>query len=209
MADLTSLLQRIDAEVNVAKQQAQTVLQDAGAAFEQRKRGFESFLQQVGRVREIAKPRLEALAQHFKFDATPKPSEHEPGVELCFDSELAKVNLKLAATHDAAVKNLYVDYDLRILPIFIKFEPHSRFEAPIDALDEAKFEQWLDDRLVDFAKTYLEIQTNSYYQKDHLVTDPVAQIQFPKIYTQVTAEKNGQKYYFINESTRDEFLKNG
>jgi YHS domain-containing protein len=209
MADLSSLLKRIDAEVAGAKQQVQAVMKDAEKAFEQRKIGFEKFLQQVGRVRELAKPRLEALATHFKFDAKPKQSEHEPGVELCFNAELATVNLKLTASHDTDVKNLYVDYDLRILPIYIKFEPHARFEAPIDALDEAKFEQWLDDRLVDFAKTYLEIQTNSYYQKDHLVTDPVAKIQFPKIYAQITAEKNGQKYFFINEATRDEFLKKG
>lgn len=209
MADLTSLLKRIDAEVDVAKQQAQAVMQDAEVAFEQRKLGFEKFLQVVKQIRELAKPRLEALAKHFKFDPKLKQSEHEPGVELAFNLELATVNLKLTATHDVDVKTLFVDYDLRILPIFIKFEPHARFEAPLNALDEKKFEQWLDDRLVDFAKSYLEIQTNSYYQKDHLVTDPVAQIQFPKIYATITAEKGGQKYYFISEATRDDFLKLG
>lgn len=206
MADLSSLLSRIEAQVATARQQAQLTMQDAEAAYERRRIGYEKFLVVVDRIRELAKPRLQALAEHFKFDANPMQNEHKQGVELAFQTAMATVKLKLTASHDTDVEKLIVDYDLQILPIFIKFEPHARFETSLTAVDEAAFEAWLDDRLVDFTKTYLEIHSNSYYQKDHLTTDPVAQIQFPKIYAQATLEQNGKKLYFISEKTRDEFV---
>ena len=206
MADLEKFLRRVDSEVASARQQALGVMQDAEQAYESRQRGFELFLKVLERVRELTRPRLEALAERFKFDTKPIQSEHQRGIELAFRTEMAAVSLKFTATHDTEVRNLLVEYQLRVVPIFIKFAPQAQFESSLAAFDENAFAAWLDDRLVEFVKTYLEIHTNSYYQKDHLATDPVANIQFPKIYAQVTLDEAGRKLYFISEKTRDEYL---
>lgn len=206
MSDLNSLQSRLDQLIESSEQQAQSVMQEAEQAYEARQQGYEKFLEAVTRVRQIAKPRLELLAQRFNFEAETVHNKHNRGLLMKFDTKLANVTLQFTATHDADVRNLVIDYDLHILPIFVKFDSHSQFECPLDHLDEAALAQWFDDQIVAFSKTYLEIQANSYYQKDHMVTDPVAEFQFPKVYAQATLEKDGQTYYFISEKTRDEFL---
>ncbi len=63
----------------------------------------------------------------------------------------------------------------------------------------------MDDRLVDFVKTYLALHQNEYYLKDHMVEDPIAGIRFPKLAAAATLECDGKTYYFIGEETRREF----
>ena len=67
--------------------------------------------------------------------------------------------------------------------------------------------QWFDDRLVDFAKLFLSIQFVQSYQQDHMVSDPVANIRFPKSFARSSLEKDGKTYYFVSDLTRKEFEK--
>ena len=86
-----------------------------------------------------------------------------------FQSNLARIRLRLSASTDHDVRKLVLDYNLEILPILMKFESHQQAEWPLDAIDRQAIANWIDDRLVDFVKTYLSLHQNEYYLKDHMV----------------------------------------
>ena len=123
-------------------------------------------------------------------------------------SELAgvvKVGFRL--THDSDVRHILLDYNLEIIPVFFRFNPHARLEMPLEAYDEAAVGKWLDDRIVEFANAYLELHSTKQYQERVMVSDTVAGISFPKYFAAATLDHDGTTYYFISEETRREFAK--
>ena len=108
-----------------------------------------------------------------------------------FQSELARIKLRFSAISDPEVRNLVVSYDLEILPILMKFDKHmklnSRWTRSTNALA-----RWLDDRIVDFVKTYISLHENQYYLKEHTVEDPIAKVRFPKYAAGAKLEHGGK-----------------
>ena len=82
-----------------------------------------------------------------------------------------------------------LSYDLEILPIFVKFNPHAELEIPLEKVDRATVEAWLDDRLIEFAQTYVTIHFTDQYHHDHMASDPVANVRFPKVVCAVVARE--------------------
>jgi YHS domain-containing protein len=89
----------------------------------------------------------------------------------------------------------------------MRFKPHDEAEFPLDAIDKEAVAGWLDDRIVDFVRTYMSMGENEYYLKDTMVEDPIAQIRFPKAAAAATLEVRGKTVYFISDETRREFEK--
>ena len=205
MADINSFVKRIDEQVAQARARVEQLQSEAQQSYEGRKQRYQTFLKVLEDLRGVAAPRLEKLGERCKFEATPTESADGKSVTLNFQTPVARVRLRLSATHYAEVRNLVLGYDLEILPIFIKFNPHAELQIPIDKVDRAMVESWLDDRLVEFAQTYVTIHFTDQYHQDHMVTDPVANVRFPKIFAQSTLEKGGKTYYFVSEQTRREF----
>jgi YHS domain-containing protein len=207
MADISGFVKRLDEQVSQARARVEQKQSELQQAFEGRKERYKTFLRVMEELRGVARPRLEKLAERCKFEAAPKEDADGKSVLLNFATPVAHVRLRLSATHDTEVRNLMLAYDLEILPIFIKFNPHAELAIPLDKVDRAAVEAWLDDRLIEFTQTYVTVHFTDQYQKDHVVTDPVANVNFPKIFAQSTLEKGGKTYYFISEQTRGEFEK--
>ena len=161
----------------------------------------------LGELPAIWQPRLEALTRKFgdKVKVTPKVTSRSREGTFDFQSDLARISLRLSASTDHEVRKLVLDYNLDILPILMKFNSHDRAEWSLDAIDRQAIADWVDDRLVDFVKTYLSLHQNEWYLKDHMVADPIAGIRFPKLAAGATLERDGKTYYFISEDTRREF----
>jgi YHS domain-containing protein len=205
MADLNTFLKRLDEQVEKARkgiEQKQTELKEV---YEGRKQRYRTFLQLMAELHNIARPRLEKLAERCKFDATPTEDADAKSILLKFKTPVARVQLRLAATHDTDVQNLLLIYDLEILPLYVKFNPHSELSIPLEQVTRPSIENWLDDRLVEFAQTYVTIHFMDQYHQDHMVVDPVADVRFPKAYAHASLDKEGKTYYFISEETRREF----
>jgi YHS domain-containing protein len=158
-------------------------------------------------LRGVARVRLEKLGEHCKFEARPTDDADGRSVLLNFQTPVARVRLRLSATHDTEIRNLVLSYDLEILPIFVKYNPHAELEIPLEKVDRAKVEAWLDDRLIEFAQTYVTIHFTDQYHQDHMVTDPVANLRFPKVFAQSKLEQGGKTLYFISDQTRRDFEK--
>ncbi|HTI51436.1 MAG TPA: hypothetical protein VL475_10810 [Planctomycetaceae bacterium] len=209
MADINSLLQRIDAEFAAGRQKIRDFQAEQLEAYEGRERRLALFEQTCEKLREVWRPRLEALAQKFGEQVNVTPQIHRDRREATFEfeSNLAQIVLRFTVSTDQEVRKLVLDYRLEILPILMKFEPHKQAEFPLEAVDVDAVGRWFDDRLVDFVRTYLSLHQNEYYLKDHMVSDPIAGVRFPKFAAASTLEWQGQKYYFIGEKTRSEFQK--
>jgi YHS domain-containing protein len=212
MSDLTNLIKRIDGEFAANDQRIKQYQAEQVKSYEERQQRLAQFEKTCDRLRSIWKPRLEALALKFgdKVKVTPNICGELREATFDFESMLASIKLRFSASTDQDVRKLVLDYRLDILPIFMKFEPHKQDEFPLDAIDETAVAKWIDDRIIDFVQTYLSLQHNEYYLKDHMVADPITGIRFPKFAAAATLDWNGQKYYFIGEKSRQEFArKNG
>src|SRR5262249_36222300 len=137
--------------------------------------------------------------------ATPRivPSTREVTFE--FQSKLARIRLKFSASTDRDVRKLTLSNDLEIVPVLLRFEPHAELEFPLDKVDKEAVAKWIDDRILEFVRTYLALGDNEVYLKEHMVEDPVAQVRFPNFAAGATLEWQGKTYYFIGEETRREF----
>jgi len=207
MPSIDDLIHRIDSEIAAAKARVDDRLNEELHAYEERQARFQKFLQALDALHSIGQPRLSKLAEHFKFQATPVQDPDGRGVEMQFQTDLAQVRLRFYATHDAEVRRLVLNYDLDILPVYLKFTPHEQLEMPLDDVDLEKLAQWIDDRIIDFVRTYVTIHFTDQYQKSHMATDPVAGVRFPAEFARATLTHNGTTYHFISPKTRNEFAR--
>jgi hypothetical protein len=200
-------MERIDAEIDAAFQRVEKLKTQKVEEFQGRQQRLEKLDRILEELREIWRPRLDALAKKFGERVNVQP-QIEPGrrsAKFKFKSELASIDLRFAVAPDTDVRNLVFSYDLEVLPILMKFDSHDTIEFPLDAVDTAALGKWLDDRIVAFVKTYLSLHENQYYLKGHLVEDPIAKVQFPKYAAGATLEVGGRVMYFIDESTLREY----
>jgi YHS domain-containing protein len=208
MSDTSNLLERIDAEFQSVEQNVKQYQAMKLQEYEGRQRRMEQFAEVCDRLRDVWRPRLEAFAEKFRdrMEVTPSITKSRRSVCYQFKSQLAMFEFTLRAMTDEDVRHLILDSTLDILPILMKFEKHHRLELPLEDVDAEAVGQWIDDRILEVVRTYLQMHQNSYYLKGHLVTDPVANVQFPKYAAGATLERNGKTLYFIGEETRDEYV---
>jgi len=198
---------RIEAEFSENERKVKQTQDSAVEDYEERQRRLKQFDQVCDQLRDVWRPRLELLADKFgeHVQVVPKISRESRKVLFSFDSKLARVELRFGVSTDGDVRNLVLDYNLDVLPILMDFERHAQQVYPLDAVDAEQVAQWIDDRIIDFVRTYLSISHNKYYLMGHTVTDPIAGVSFNPAAAAVTLERGGKTYYFISEKTRNEF----
>jgi hypothetical protein len=209
MPDISSLTGRIDAEFSAVEEKVKHFQVDQVEKHKQRQTRLEQLGQVFDQLRDIWKPRLELLVKKFgdRIQTTPRivPSTRE--VTFDFQSRLARVSLKFSAFTDRDIQKVILSYDLSIIPALIRFNPHAEVDFPLDAVDKQAAAKWIDDRIVEFVRTYFSLGENDIYLKDYMVEDPVAHVRFPKFAAATTLDWQGQKLYFIGAETRQEFAK--
>jgi hypothetical protein len=207
MAAGASLLDRIDAEFAAAENRANELKSQKVEEFQGRQQRLEKFTQLLEQLREIWRPRLEALSKKFgdRVDVRPQVESGQRSATFEFKSDLARIKLRFGVAPDLDVRNLVFTYDLDIIPILMKFDRHDEIQIPLDAVNETTLGQWLDDRIVSFVQTYLSLHENQYYLRDHMVEDPVANVRFPKYAAGATLDEHGEKIYFLDDTTLREY----
>ncbi|MBK7977608.1 MAG: hypothetical protein IPK07_31595 [Deltaproteobacteria bacterium] len=207
MSNLNELLDRIDAEFEAAEGRIAKFKEEKAAEYHGRQERLEMFAKACEQLQAVWRPRLDALAAKFGKRVTINPVV-TPALRTAtfkFQSELAKIELKLSASTDAEVRKLVLSSDLEILPILMEFTPHTRVEIPLDAIDPVVVAKWTDDCIVAFVKTYVSLHENERYLRNFMVEDPIAGVRFPKYAAAGTAVVNGKTHYFMSEETQKEF----
>jgi YHS domain-containing protein len=207
MADVPNLLKRIDAEFAALGSKIEHARAERLQEHRERRKRLTAFEKQMEAVPPVWEPRLKALQQRFgdRIKVTPVLTSTSRAVTLEFQSDLARIRLRFSAATDRDIRKMILNYDLEIIPIFMQFDSHQEAEWPLDAFDMERAADWLDDRIVDFVRTYLSLHENEHYLKEHMVEDPVAGVRFPKHAAAATLVRGGKTFYFIGEETRREF----
>jgi YHS domain-containing protein len=207
MAQLNTLGDQIRKEFAAHKKVVQRAREQRVAEHVAREARAQNLEQLFDQLRDVWRPRLESLAREFGELVQASPTIKPGRRTATFDvkSPLASIQMTIAASANSDVKELVLIYDLQILPILMDFERHAELSFPLDQVDTSKVGAWLDERILGFVKTYLEMQSNEYYLKDQMVEDPVAHVRFPKLAAEATREKSGKTYYFISDETAAAF----
>jgi hypothetical protein len=207
MPDINSLAARIDAEFSAVEEKVKKFQSEQVSEHKERQKRLERLGKVFDDLAGLWKPRLEMLVQKFgdRVKATPRltPSTREGTFD--FQSKVAKVRLKFSASTDRDVQKVILSYNLEIIPVLMRFNPHAEVDFPLNAVDKEAAAKWIDDRIVDFIHTYFSMGENEIYLKDQMVEDPIAHVTFPRIAAGATLEWKGQKFYFIGDETRREF----
>jgi len=160
----------------------------------------------------MTREKLERPRGRIEFDVNPAHLQaerfYQKSVTLDVKSELAgTIRLGFKLSHDSDVRNILLDYNLDIIPISFRLNPHTRLEMPLESCDEAAVAKWLDERIVEFANAYLELLSTKQYQEKAMVSDTVAGISFPKHFAASTLGHEGTTCYFISDETCRESAK--
>jgi hypothetical protein len=209
MSELESLSARIDAEFAAREKKFEDTQAQRLQEYRERQKRLQRLDEVFRKLAEGWKPRLDTLLQKFgdRVQVTPRlsPSSREATFE--FQSKQGRVRLRFSAMTGPDVSKVILGYDLEIIPVFFRYEPHAELELPLDAVDEEVAGRWVDDRIVDFVRAYLSMGEDEIYTRSRLVEDPVAHVRFPDFAAGATLEWQGKKYYFIDEDTRQEFAR--
>ena len=207
MADLSTLLGRIDAEFEASQEKIKKFQTQKVEEHKGREERLEKFGRLSEQLRDVWKPKLEALAKRFgeRVEVSPTVTPSRREATFKFRSPLARIDLRFSVVTDQDVRNVIFNYDLDILPILMQFESHTDITFPLDAVDQEALGRWIDDQIVSFVRTYLAVHENNHYLKGHVVQDPIAGISFPKYAAGATLDRGGKTYYFISEETCREF----
>jgi YHS domain-containing protein len=200
MSTVDTLLSRIDAEFKASESKQKQFQEAKVQQYRERDARLAKLEQVFQDLRDLWRPRLEALATKFGegVKVTPTVSQGARQATFRFQSPLARIDLRISAGTDSDVTKVMLTYDLNIVPILMQFEKHAEISFPLDSVDRTALAEWLDDRIVAFVKTYLALQQNEYYLKDFMVEDPIAHVRFPKFAAGATLERSGKVYYFVS-----------
>lgn len=219
MSSVDQLVQRLAAEVTAAGERIHSLQTEANQVFRDQAQRFKRFGALADRIRAIFQPRIEALAKVNVFMDIQRSVSlerqgpegrglHEETITLSvpYSEECpAKVVLSFRVGHDGPIENAVIEYKLQIVPIYIEFDSHAQLLVPIDSPSDAGIAAWLDDRLVEFTRTYLALFFNDQYQRQSLEMDPVMNVSFPRAFAAGKKEYGGRTYYFYTKESLQEF----
>ena len=205
--------ERIDAELAAAEDRLSTIRGKATADFENLAERYGQFVGITEKT--LSDPRagyLVKLAERFK-NAELTRRETRIGFlgELRFRYTTnfpASVTLSLGLAHDSTVRNVFLTYDVEILPIFMNYERHDEISFPVDDFDYDQAFAWVDDKIVQFVRSYMELQFAEQYQKENLVTDPVVGVRFSKIHAHSQETYRGTIFFFLTGDSHTLFKDN-
>ena len=215
------LVERLNAEVSAARERVQSLQTRAAEAFAGQEQRFLRFVAVADRIHAILLPRLEAFTKVDVFkDIEQSVSLEGQGLDVRgfhgrtttlsvpFSADCpARVQLSFRLGHDGPVENAIMDYRLKILPVFFKFDSHDQLIIPINHPNDDAIAEWIEDKLVGFTQSFFELRFHNAYQKTHMETDPVMNIRFPKVYAAGKKEHQGRTYYFYTDESLEAFEK--
>ena len=207
MAEVSKLVERIRGEIAASQEKIKKFQSHQVESHHARQQRLGQLERLFDQLKDVWKPRLEALAKEFgdRMQVTPTVSPRQREATFDVKSPVATIKLRFSAGTDTDVTKLCLVYDLDILPILMQYQRHNEVAFPLDEAKPEAIGAWFDDRIVDFVKTYLSIHENQYYLKDLMVEDTVMNVRFPKFAAAATRERNGQTHYFISEESAAEF----
>jgi YHS domain-containing protein len=212
MPGLQELERRIKEQLAVCEQRRQLRqdhLQRYMTESEQRLQCFTAAADRL--VQDVLVPRMDKLAECLQDVQAPavERNGHHITVRFAHTPRFpATVCLELGVTRDGEATTLLVEFNLSILPALLPFERQDRLAMPVGEVDEERVAAWIEEKLVGFVGTYLQLETASAYQTENVVVDPVCGMMVNKADTPAQMAYLGRTYYFCLDECRQKFADN-
>jgi YHS domain-containing protein len=211
MHDLSELERRIAEKL--AAQQEQAVQHynhqhERMLEWEERHQRYTALADHI--VADIIRPRLQKLAG--KFDNAELLCGDQLGRHQCicaFKHTVrypATAKLELEVSRDGSAENVWLIYNLSILPVFFDFKGQDQITMPLDRINESKVAEWFDEKIMNFLEAYLQLATVDQYQTQNEVTDPVCGMRINKIFAAAEADYWGRTYFFCVPECKAKFV---
>jgi YHS domain-containing protein len=161
--------------------------------------------------REAVLPLLLCLPEHFaNVEVKTVPSRYGPsGIARFEPTERfpAAVTLVLGVHRAPADRGLVVEYRLEIVPALMDYEAEDDLLLVFEEFGRpATVAAWVEARLLRFVDTYLQLETNSYYQARNARTDPVCGMHVWTTTAECIFEYAGRTLHFCSEACRTRFV---
>jgi YHS domain-containing protein len=212
MSDLQELERRIKDELSATEErrrgqddpQRRSIID-----FQQRHEYYTTIADHV--LYTLIQPRMHKIAEYFKHAHV--PGRNDAGNDRCVLH--LRPTLRFPATakfefmvrRDAQCETLMVLSNFEILPIFFTFEGHARLTLPLGRVNDDTLAGWLNERLVDFVRTYLRVDAADQYDTRNLAIDPVCGLQINPLYAAAQSEFDGRTYFFCREDCLKKFVR--
>ncbi len=209
MPDLSSFIDRIKRRLAKAERDPQWGLEETRAymsAVTERQTQYSQLA--VHLMEDVLQPRLEVLVNSFPNAAMADNdvAHHCTAWFGYCDRFPATTRVELAVDHDARFESLSILFEASMMPRFIKFNEHDRFSTPLQEANGDSVGPWVENNLLEFLDSYLQIDRGSELV-DHIPTsDPVCGMEISEDSAAVTASYCGHPYFFCSEECRDKFV---
>ena len=167
------------------------------------KERIERFEALVGRVQsEVLDPRLKEIAERFQqghlTDADGVADYHSV-LELEHTRRFpATARLEFYAVPIEDYQAVELHCRIRIIPVLMEFPQHAFQRFALEPESFRPMVHWVEDRILEFLKHYLAIETHPMYQRDNLVLDPICGMTVNRLLTRNVLSLAGQNYYFCS-----------
>lgn len=206
------LEQRIEAELTAARKRSEALRAELTKGYEGLPDRYDRFVALSARI--LASPRagqmkkLAAAFDHARLTRTHDRAGYHGVVEFLYTSRFpANASVAAHMRPDAQFRNITFSFDVQLTPAFIRFQPHEEVSYPLQEVDIDALFAWVDNRIIDFVRTYTELETAQEYQQENLVTDPVLGLRFSRIHAVAEEQHNSHKVYFLTAESQAVFRK--
>jgi YHS domain-containing protein len=90
--------------------------------------------------------------------------------------------------------------------VFIRYKRTDALDQSLENVDDNTVRQWIEEKLLNFLDSYLQIETHEQYQRDNVAIDPVCGMKVAKP-KGLAHQHHGQVYYFCAQTCLDRFIK--
>jgi YHS domain-containing protein len=211
MSELTDLERTIQERLAVQQERAQQHYNHQAERMHDWQKRHERYTALADHlVKDIVRPRLEMLASHF--DNAKLLCDDRTGRHTCvctFEHTArfpATARLEFAVSRDGSADNVWLFYDLSILPVYFHFNGQDRMLIPVDLVNDKEVAAWFDDKITRFLDSYLAVEMVDQYQSENEEIDPVCGMRVNKLYAGEPVNYQGRAYYFCIPECRAKFL---
>jgi YHS domain-containing protein len=160
-------------------------------------------------IADIIRPRLGVLASNFSnADLDRQVQSHACAASFGYCQRFpASARIEFSIEHDDHVEKLVVRCEVRIQPVFLKYEPHDKLVLLIHECDEDQITSWVEQKIISFLTDYERLDRGDETLDVDLVTDPVCGMRLMRSTATGQECYLGHPYFFCAEECREKFMK--
>jgi len=207
MSALDAFRQELEKQIAAAASASRWQAAEVAAYMTAYRERYEQFDAAQDLLESIARPRLEALAELFP-SARVKTAAHPRNCGCWFatsDRFPVTAMIEFKTEHDEPLEHLYLRYEACFLPAFHQFQPHDRLALPLAGIDRDRIAEWVEERIFEFLRAYLQYDRGYEELDEDLVTDSVCGMPIRRGEATGQVSYRGHPYFFCSPECQAKF----